>query len=134
MSIPLHHDDWTGGTEAIVFETCDACRKRWYFTRSRCPTCGGSVTRSPSRGEGTLCAVTTVSRPPAPELRAYAPYRIALVEIDEGFRMMGHADDGLAVGDRVRSGYRRLGSVLVPFFSAMKAPLTGAPLRRESLT
>lgn len=116
-------DDWTGGVAAIVFEACGACRSRWYFARGHCPVCGGTdVTRLPSRGEGTLRAVTTVSRAPSPELRAFVPYRVALVDLDEGVRVMGHADDGLVIEDRVRVGYRRLGTLLVPVFTAFGPP------------
>lgn len=115
-------DDWTAGVEAIRFERCPTCGACWYFARGRCPACGATeVDRLPSRGEGILRAVSTVTRAPTPELRAVAPYRVALVDMDEGFRMMGHVDDGLAIGDRVRAGYRRLGPTLVPHFSGNPA-------------
>jgi uncharacterized OB-fold protein len=119
---PDYGDDWTGGIEAIVYETCRTCGTRWYFARTRCPACGGvDLHRSRSRGEGTLQAVTTVTRAPSPELRALVPYRVALVDLDEGFRMMGHAEEGAAIGDRVRAGFRRFGGALVPIF-APKGP------------
>ncbi|MCW2241566.1 Zn-ribbon domain-containing OB-fold protein [Azospirillum canadense] len=119
MTAHAYGDDWTSGVEAIVFETCDTCRSHWYFARNRCPACGAAtVTRVPSRGEGTVCAVTSVSRAPAPELRAFVPYRVALIDLDEGVRVMGHAGDGVMIGNRVRGAYRRLGTVLVPFFTA----------------
>lgn len=117
MSGSFPADDWTTGVEAIRFERCPACGASWYFGRGRCPACGATVVERPaSRGDGILRAVSTVTRAPSPELRAFTPYRVALVDMDEGFRMMGHVDEGLAIGDRVRAGYRRLGPVLVPHF------------------
>ena len=58
-----------------------------------------------SRGEGTVFAVTVVARAPSDEFRALAPYTLVLVDLDEGFRLMGHAVPGVAIGDRVVADY-----------------------------
>ena len=39
------------------------------------------------------------------EFRALAPYTLAIVELDEGPRLMGHAVPGVAIGDRVRAEF-----------------------------
>lgn len=53
-----------------------------------------------SAGLGTVYATTTIS------LKGQAPYNVALVDLDEGFRMMsrvqGIAPEGVKVGLRVR--------------------------------
>ncbi len=107
--------DWTTGTDAITFQHCPACAAVWYFARGFCPHCGGAppATRAAS-GRGRVYAVTTVARAPSPELRALAPYRIALVDMEEGFRAMMHAAPGLEIGDAVQAGFLRFGDLTIP--------------------
>ena len=40
-------------------------------------------------------------RAATPETRAHVPYNIVLVDAAEGFRMMAHGDNDLAIGDKV---------------------------------
>lgn len=109
--------DWIQGAPGIVFQECRSCAHAWYFRRAFCPACGapGPQERA-SVGNGTVHAGTLVHRAPTDEFRALAPYRIVLVDVDEGFRMMGHGAPGLAIGDRVRCGFRPLGERLLPYF------------------
>ena len=87
----------------------------WFFARPFCPRCGaaGPATRR-SSGRGTVYAVTTVHRAPSPELRALAPYRIALVDLKEGFRAMTHAAPGVGIGDAVQARMVPFGDTSVP--------------------
>lgn len=112
MTEPL---DWTQGREALTYQTCPACRAIRYFRRGFCPTCGheGAETRQAS-GRGTVYAVTTVARAPSPEWKALAPYGIALVDAEEGFRFMAHAAPGLAIGDAVTTTFRHVGEAVIP--------------------
>jgi uncharacterized protein len=108
--------DWTGGAEALAYDHCRSCGTIRYFRRPFCPHCGSAeVETKLASGRGTVHAVTTVSRAPSAELRAYAPYRIALVDAAEGFRFMTHAADGLAIGDAVSTTFRPFGERIVPF-------------------
>jgi uncharacterized OB-fold protein len=115
--------DWTEGRPAIVLEHCGACGSRWYFRRGFCPRCGaGEVSTQVAGGRGTVYAVTTVVRAPTPEWRAFAPYGIALVDLDEGIRVMTHAASDLSIGERVRIDYRDLGDLIVPYAVSSHAP------------
>jgi uncharacterized OB-fold protein len=107
--------DWTGGTPAIEYQGCGACGAVWYFARGFCPHCGTAEpdTRQGS-GQGTVYAVTTVTRAPSPELRALAPYRIALVDMEEGFRAMTHATADVGIGDPVQTRFVPFGTLTVP--------------------
>ena len=107
--------DWTEGAAAMAFQHCGACDQIWYFARPFCPHCGtaGPATRQ-SSGAGRVYAVTTVSRAPSPELRALAPYRIALVDMAEGFRAMTHAANDVAIGDKVRLSFVPFGAITIP--------------------
>ena len=53
---------------------------------------------------------------PADFHRAHVPYNIVLVDAAEGFRMMAHGDNDLAIGDKVIASYRPFAGRLVPYF------------------
>jgi uncharacterized OB-fold protein len=109
--------DWTAGHAAILYEQCADCRRIWYFARPFCPHCGsGRVGTHESSGRGTVYAATLVERAPSKALQAFAPYRILLVEAEEGFRLMAHGALDLRVGDTVTVSFRPFGDGLVPFF------------------
>ena len=109
--------DWTQGGKQVVFQQCGACHHTWYFHRSFCPDCGHAApTTVTSTGLGTVHAITLVHRAPSDEFRAIAPYRIVLVDAVEGFRMMGHGDLSLAIGDRVRCRIRNIAGRWLPYF------------------
>ena len=108
--------DWTTGAETLAYNRCGACGTIRYFRRSFCPHCGSEeIEARAASGRGTVHAITTVTRAPSAELRAYAPYRIALVDAEEGFRFMTHAAADLAIGDAVATTFRRFGERIVPF-------------------
>lgn len=103
--------------DTIAYQRCKACQSTWYFRRAFCPRCGADAPETASAtGEGTIEAVTTVTRAPSPEWRAFAPYTMALVAMPEGFRMMAHAEPGVAIGDRVTAGFIAFGERSIPKF------------------
>lgn len=108
--------DWTSGADALAYDRCRTCGKVQYFRRSFCAHCGSAeVERQVGSGRGTAYAITTVTRAPSEALRAHAPYRIALVDAEEGFRYMAHAAEALAIADAVSTTFRRLGDRIVPY-------------------
>lgn len=113
--------DWTRGRPALAFQSCRACGTRWLFARPFCPGCGATdVEMREASGLGTVHAATLVTRAPSDALRAYAPYRLVLVDADEGFRVMAHAAPEVAIGDRVAARFRPFGDGLVPFFERVE--------------
>jgi uncharacterized OB-fold protein len=109
--------DWTRGEEGIAYQLCPGCAGLWSFHRTFCPRCGRQDPDSrQSSGIGTVHAVTLVTRAPGDELRPYAPYLIALVDAEEGFRLMAHGDRSLRIGDRVRARFVTLAGRLMPYF------------------
>ena len=109
--------DWTQGGKLVVFQQCGICHHTWYFHRSFCPACGDAAPATvTSTGVGTVHAITLVHRAPSDEFRAAAPYRIVLVDAVEGFRMMGHGELLLAIGDRVRCCIRNIAGRWLPYF------------------
>ena len=109
--------DWTTGRPAISYQVCRACRQVWSFRRSFCPACGSTANDAhAATGRGTVYAATTVNRAPSEALRALAPYHILIVEAEEGFRLMAHGAEGLAIGEPVEARFDPFGDLLIPFF------------------
>jgi uncharacterized OB-fold protein len=116
-----HLADWTAGTEAIVYQSCAACGGLQYFRRSFCTVCGAPDPQEKrASGEGTVYATSLVCRAATPETRAHVPYNIVLVDTAEGFRMMAHGDQDLAVGDQVTARFAPFAGRLVPYFAKAK--------------
>ena len=114
--------DWTAGTKAIVYQCCAACGGLQYFRRSFCVGCGApDPSEKRASGEGTVYATSPVCRAATPETRAHIPYNIVLVDCAEGFRMMAHGDQDLAVGDKVTARFVPFAGHLVPYFEKMKS-------------
>jgi uncharacterized OB-fold protein len=109
--------DWTTGKQSIAFQVCGACRHVWYFRRGFCPDCGSDfVTTSQASGEGTVFAISIVTRAATAEARAHVPYAVVLVDANEGFRMMGHGERDLKIGDKVKASYETFTGHIVPYF------------------
>jgi uncharacterized protein len=113
--------DWTTGAEAIVYQACAACSHLQYFRRSFCCLCGApDPEEKRASGEGTVYATSLVCRAATPETRAHIPYNILLVDTAEGFRMMAHGDNDLAIGDEVTARFREFAGRIIPFFEKAK--------------
>ena len=90
----------------LRYQCCASCGAAQTLTRYSCSRCNGrEFDWRVSRGLGTVYAATVVTRAPSDEFRALAPYTLVLVDLDEGFRLMGHAVPSIAIGDRVVADY-----------------------------
>lgn len=86
---------------------CLSCNNVWFYPTPRCVNClepARSWLVSPGRGK--LYSFTTVHRPIEKSLAAKAPYVVAIVELDEGVRMMGNMpgckEEDLQVNMRIK--------------------------------
>jgi uncharacterized OB-fold protein len=80
-------------------QKCDSCGRVRYPAIPLCPHClSRSFTWIESPGQGKVYTFTVVGRAPAPAFEAFTPYVVALVDLDEGVRVMGNIID-CAVGD-----------------------------------
>jgi uncharacterized protein len=115
----LAQEFWHACTRSeLLYQTCSACKQVQFYPRPFCAKCGGDkLSWATSKGTGTIYAVTTVERAPTDDFRALQPYAIALVDLDEGFRMMAHADSSVAIGDRVRAAFFQHGERHLPRFA-----------------
>lgn len=90
--------DWTTGHPQIVYARCRACDRRLYLPRTSCPDCGGSdFELRAAKGDGRAIAVTELSMSQG----GGAPMALALVDLDEGVRVLTRCDPSCIPGERV---------------------------------
>jgi len=110
----------------LRYQACLACGAPQTLARYACRACGGTrLEWRKAGGRGTVYATTVVTRAPSEEFRALAPYTLAIVELDEGPRLMGHAPAGIAIGDRVVAEYFAFGGRNLVRFRASGAASPG---------
>jgi uncharacterized OB-fold protein len=78
----------------LVFPHCSACGRYLPYARSVCSQCGReTLSWLPVSGRGRVYSYTVIHRAPHPEFRPYVPYVLALIELDEGVRMVSWVVD-----------------------------------------
>lgn len=86
----------------IPFQYCAGCERSVFYPRVLCPHCGSvELEWRESAGAGEIYAQTFVAA------RDGGGYHVLLVDLDEGFRIMGGAVDDTAempIGARVSGG------------------------------
>lgn len=93
---------------ALVYQQCAHCDHVQTYPRTHCSACHREWLRwKRSDRRGTLVSFTTVHRAASPVFQQRAPYVLALVAVDEGFRLMMNIEPvrALAIGDAVEIGF-----------------------------
>ena len=73
--------------ELLMLARCADCRRAHHPPRAWCPHCGRSDLKwVVASGRGTLLSATVVQQGPEPDLPT--PYVLAIVELEEGPRLM----------------------------------------------
>lgn len=80
---------WEGVAEGVLrLQRCAGCGRHVFYPRAVCPFCASAeLAWVEAAGVGTVHSFTVVHRAPA-EYRDEVPYVVALVDLDEGVRMM----------------------------------------------
>jgi uncharacterized protein len=80
---------WDGVAEGVLrLQRCRACGRYVFYPRAVCPHCASvDLAWVDASGAGRVHSFTVVHRAPA-EYRDEVPYVVALVDLDEGVRMM----------------------------------------------
>lgn len=111
---------WDGAAAGeLRYQRCAACGHVQRIPRSLCEQCQSRrLDWKDSRRTGTVLTFTTVHRAPLPAFKDMVPYVIAIVDMDEGFRVMANAmpqcRDGLTIGARVRIGFQDVHGMALP--------------------
>ena len=95
----------------LLIAECASCGRVHHYPRPFCPHCWSEdVHPIPATGAGTLYTYSTVYVNDLAPFRERLPYVAALVELDEGPRLMttieGAEPEGLRVGMRVDAVFR----------------------------
>lgn len=99
---------WEGCAQGeLRYQRCKACGHVQFPLRPFCTHCyAADPALKRSAGQGAVYSYTVVFRAPTPAFKADVPYTIALVDFDEGFRMMANLHNcplkTAAIGLRVR--------------------------------
>ncbi len=87
----------------LRFQRCSECRTWRHIPRDMCARCGSFAWKwAKSSGKGTLFSWTTAMQPMLPQFADLVPYSPAIVELEEGVRMVSWIVD-------VEPGELRLG-------------------------
>jgi len=91
----------------LLIERCPACQRAQHYPRGWCVDCGGPVEWEASPGLGVIYSYTVVRQSGVPGFREEVPFVSALIDLDEGPRLLGTvthcAVDSLRIGDRVQA-------------------------------
>ena len=88
----------------FLIQHCTACGRHVFYPRSICPHCWSErLDWVAPQGTGTVYSTTTVRRKP----EAGGSYNVALIDLDEGVRMMSRVEGlpptDVKIGMRVRA-------------------------------
>jgi hypothetical protein len=107
---------WAGcNREELLYQRCNACGRAQFYPRPNCAGCqANDLAWVPSARRGTIHSFTIVQRPANHAFDSDVPFVIALIDLDEGFRMMMNVigDDRLSatIGRRVRIVFEPCGN------------------------
>lgn len=110
---------WEGARKGqLVVQQCDSCHRLRNPPEPMCPVCNSLEWHAePVSGAGTIYSYVIMHHP---KLQGFdLPYAIALVDLDEGVRMVAGISapvEDVAVGRRVSTAFRDLGDFTVPDF------------------
>ena len=114
---------WESLTEgALTYQKCNACEHAWLPPRTECPHCLAADWRwEKAAGGAKLISWVVYHIAYHPAFAKRLPYNVAVVELDEGPRLISNVigvDDAetLVIDQRLRLIIEREGSTAVPRF------------------
>jgi uncharacterized OB-fold protein len=119
---------WNAARERrLLIRKCSECSTLHFMPRHLCPVCwSDQLEWVQAKGTGSVHSYTIIRRAPVAAFAAQAPYVIALIDLDEGPRMITNllGDDALTVkiGDQVEVTFEDRGDgALLPQFRRVAA-------------
>jgi len=130
LPIPIPNADslpyWTAAREGrLMIRKCGSCGSLHFMPRYLCPICwSDNLEWIEAKGTGTVHSFTVIRRAPLPAFAARVPYVVALIDLEEGPRLMANilGDDSLSVviGDRVKVTFEDRGEgAMLPQFNRL---------------
>ena len=118
---------WKAAHEGrLIVQRCTECGNTQLYPRWRCLRCRGQVEWVDATGGGTVYSFTVIRQNFSRSFRHLIPYVVALVDLDEGPRLMtnllGIAPDDVRIGMRVRVRFEPVSEeASVPLFEPAEA-------------
>lgn len=83
---------WEGCKERrLLLPKCRSCGEVYYFPKGFCPRClSDDIDWIEASGKGIIHTFSIVERPPSPPFSDDVPYVVAMIDLDEGPRMMSN--------------------------------------------
>lgn len=125
--LPVPDEDsrrfWEGcRMRCLTLPRCTSCGEVIFYPRSVCPECGSEQLEWVElSGKGTVYTFSVVYRPPSKFFEGRTPYVIALVELDEGPRLMSNIvevnPESVRIGMRVECVFKEVDEkITLPLF------------------
>ncbi|RIK95000.1 MAG: nucleic acid-binding protein [Proteobacteria bacterium] len=110
----------------LLLQYCDDCSRYLFYPRSWCPHCyGGALEWRTASGRGAVHTYSVVHAAPCVGFEADAPYVAAVIDLQEGPRMManiiGCATETVRVGMPVEGIFEARGNIHLPQFRPVTA-------------
>ena len=105
---PVSGPYWSAAAEGrLLIQRCPGCGHRQFYPRALCLACGAEPEWEEASGRGTVHTFTVVRQQGAAAFRDEAPYVVAMIDLEEGPRMMGNLTgcpvDQVSIGMAVRA-------------------------------
>lgn len=111
--------------DELVIRQCKDCNELHFMPRYLCPHCWSTnLAWVKASGRGTVHSYSVVRRAPTPSYADRVPYVVALVDLEEGPRMLTNivGEDALTtqVGSAVQVSFEQRGEYKLPQFGLAK--------------
>jgi len=111
----------------LLYQRCAACGHRQFYPRLLCTACGGDVDWAMASGRGVVHTFTIVRQNGEAPFKDELPYVVAMIELDQGVRMMGNLTgspvESVRIGMPVEAYAVECGDgMAVPFWRPAAAP------------
>lgn len=86
---PVSTSFWEATTRSeLVIQRCPKCEHRQFYPRGICTNCAADPEWETVSGRGTVHTFSIIRQNPAPPFDRQLPYTVAIVELEEGPRLM----------------------------------------------
>ncbi len=122
---PFTEPYWEAAAKGeLLIQKCSACQHAQFPPRKHCENCGSAhVAWVASSGNGVIYTFTIARRPPHPVFAEQVPLVVAVVELEEGVKLMTNIiecdPDDVAIGMSVKVAFEPVddSEVVLPVFS-----------------
>lgn len=105
----------------LLYQECPKCGHRQFYPRFGCAKCIAEPEWRVASGKGTIHTFSIVRQTYAEPFRSWAPFAVAIIELDEGPRMTGNVVgipvDDIRIGQTVHVEFvKAADDVSIPFW------------------